>query len=102
MSYPAIEKSEIDEIKVYFESHDNPYNLKLSTFRTRVERGESLEEAMLYPSGRFPLNIYRNGWINFEGKWTSVDDLDMIYDKDTTENMIKTGIEIEKLFKRKE
>ena len=57
---------------------------------------------MSYPAGQNILEIFKNGWVMFKDEWTYVSDLEMILDQEITENMLKTGIEAEKLFKRKE
>ena len=57
---------------------------------------------MSYPSGKNLKQIYLNGWVMFEGVWTAVDDLEMLFDQDITKNMLRTGVKAEKLFKRKE
>ena len=50
------------------------------------------------PEGRYSTDKFRNGWVMFEGEWTSVNDLEMVFDEETTENMIKSGLKAEKLF----
>lgn len=97
MSYPI----RVDPNRIKFDSHENIFNLRWGTVKHRLSKGQSFEEAMSYPAGITPYKTYKNGWLMFEGSWTSVNELEMIYDKDTTENMLKTGIEAEKLFKRK-
>lgn len=101
MSYPA--GNRVDPNRIAFEKHPNPYNLKLSTVRSRINiYGKTFEEAMSYPAGQNILEIFKNGWVMFKDEWTYVSDLEMILDQEITENMLKTGIEAEKLFKRKE
>lgn len=100
MSYPS-QNFKSKEL-IAFENHENPFNLEWETVRDRLRRkNEILDEAMSYPCGQYPIDIYKNGFVMYEGKWTSVNDLEMIYDKDTTENMFKTKVKAEKLFKRK-
>ena len=86
--------------RTMFENHENPYKLKWKTVQYRMTNGESFEEAMSYPSGANCYQKFKNGWVMFEGEWTSVSDLAMIFDKETTENMIKSGVKVEKLFKK--
>ena len=57
---------------------------------------------MLYPSGTNTYNKFKNGWVMFEGEWINIDNLEMIFDKETTENMVKSKVPTEKLFKRKD
>lgn len=100
MSYPS--RPQTTSNRLAFDSHPNPLDLKWYTVKARIRNGESFEEAISYPSGRGKIDIFRKGFVMFEGSWASLDDLNMIYNKDTTENMLKTGVEEEKLFKRKE
>ena len=86
---------------IMFENHKNPYNLKWDAVRNRMRNGETFEEAMSYPSGINKFQKFKNGWIMFEGEWTNVDNLEMIFDKETTENMIKSGVKVEKLFTKR-
>ena len=83
-----------------FKEHENKYNLSYRTVQ-RLESGKSFEEAMSYPSGINKFQKFKNGWIVFEGEWTNVDNLEMIFDKETTENMIKSGVKVEKLFTKR-
>ena len=101
ISYPVSEKNKISKDKIKFKNHANPYNLKWYTVLKRL-KSETFEQAMSYPAGRYPLEIYKNGFVMFEDQWTSINDLEMIFDKEITKNMIKSGIEINKLFKRRE
>ena len=87
--------------KIKYKQRENKYNLSYRTVQHRLESGKSFEEAMSYPSGTNTYDKFKNGWVMFEGEWTNVDNLEMIFDKETTENMIKSGIKVEKvIFKR--
>lgn len=101
MSYPARKIAKIDEDRIKFENHKNPFNLRLDTVKARIKKGEGFETAMNYPAGGSKVNIYRNSFVMFKGKWTSTNDLIQLFDSETTENMIRAGVEAEKLFKRK-
>ena len=37
---------------------------------------------------------------SYEGEWTNIDNLEIIFDGETTENMIKSSMEVEKLFSK--
>ena len=37
---------------------------------------------------------------SYEGEWTNIDNLETIFDEETTENIIKSSMEIEKLFSK--
>ena len=74
-----------------FENHPNTYGLSIKTVRSRIKAGKTFEEAISYPSGSNYYQKFKNGWVNFEVKWTSVNELKMIFDEETTLNMIKSG-----------
>ena len=100
MSYPL--KGGKSKEQVMFENHENPYGLKWDAVKLRMRRGETFEQAMSYPSGVNHYQKFKNGWVMYEGEWNNIDNLEMIFDKETTENMIKSKIPMEKLFKRKD
>ena len=78
----------------------NKYNLSWSIVKSRINKGYSLEEAMNSPLGYRTVDKYLNGWVYFEGEWTNVEELIQIFNDEVTINMIKSGVKIEKLFRK--
>ena len=98
MSYPSKTKS---KERAMFENHENPFNLSWDTVKFRLSKRIDFESAMNEPSGTGYVGKFKNGWVMLEGEWTNVDNLEMIFDKETTENMIKSGVKVEKLFTKR-
>ena len=96
MSYPS--KRTKSKERAMFENHENPFNLSWYTVKFRLSKRIDFESAMNEPSGTGYVGKFKNGWVMFEGEWTNIDNLEMIFDEETTENMIKSGVKVEKLF----
>lgn len=93
-------KSSKTKMQLFLEL-ENPFNLEFKQVVKRTEHLKiSVEEAMSFPIGRYPITNFKNGWVMFYGKWTSTKDLEMIFDLETTENMIKTKVPAERLFRK--
>lgn len=81
----------------------NAQNQKWNAVRSRIKRGQSFEQAINYSqSSTTNSQMFQRGLVMFEGKRTPIDKLIPLFDNATIEMMIKSGVENEKLFKKKE